>query len=243
MNRPSIPDLLADLENGEPVEHLRPLRADPSFGPKLVVPQSIRRVYRGLHGDFRTVQPLLGTAAYSDNLFGTVNVAYTPFKYRLDVAPRLRTRRGEAWSIYSKNAAYFSIPPLKGRRPAQGVWSLLLMYEFRTEEYRPHFWINPLDRSWDLDTRSEIEFGQTFYVNYRPLPVTCAFARIDRMTGTMKQRGRDAQDALCSLLADLTPSDEWHPPPRPEKPPAKKRYKLRLPSSTMADDDHQDQRG
>lgn len=222
-----LQSLLTDLNCGDPVEHYRPLRADAKWSSKLVVPQSVTRVFRGVYGDFRTVQPLLGTHAYSDRVFGTTQVAYIPFRYRLDVAPKVRQRsRADRWNVYSENAVLYSTPQVTGRRPDMGIWCLLLMYIFETEEHRKNFWVNPLDKDWDLENRDEAEYGMTYYVDHRPLPVTCAYARVDKMSGTMQKRNREASGALCSMLDDLIPVDEWRPDPRGAKPPPAKRYKL-----------------
>jgi hypothetical protein len=223
----SLRNLLTELSCGDPVEHYRPLRADPRWSNKLVVPQPVTRVFRGLHGDFRTVQPLLGTEAFGDRTFGTTQVAYIPFRYRLDVTPKMRKRhRVDRWSIYPQNAALYSIPPLTGRRPDLGIWCCLLMYVFTGEEHRKSFWVNPIDTVWDLENRDEAEYGMTYYVDHRPLPVTCAFARIDKMSGTMHKRSDEAMSALVSMLNHNIPADEWRPEPRKARPAAPTRYKL-----------------
>jgi hypothetical protein len=223
----ALQTLLTELESGDPVEHYRPLRHEERWRPKLVVPQCVTRVYRGLWGDQRIVQPLLGTQAQRDELLGTVKAAYTPMRYRMDVKPGTRKHHwSDRWNVYPEKAAYFSTPTLTGRRPADKLWCLLLMYEFESEQHRPAFWINPLDSDWDFPSRGEMEQGDTFYVSHYPLPVSVAFVRVDQMHGTMKQRQTDAQSTLLSLTNDCVPSDEWKPPPRDEKPPPKRRSKL-----------------
>lgn len=222
-----LKSLWAELENGDPIEHYRPRRDTKPWQEKLVVSQCIMRIYRGLWGNLRTVQPLLGAEALDDRKLGTVKALHTPIRYRIDVTPKIRKYHwADTWNIYPNHAAYNSTPPLKGRRPDKGIWCLLLMYVFKTEEHRPSFWVNPLDPDWDFDTQNETTCGQTFYVDHRPIPVTTAFVRIDKMTGTMQHRGHDTRDTLVSLLNDLTPKDEWRPPEREEKPAAEKRCRL-----------------
>lgn len=223
----ALRNLWVELENGDPIEHHRPKRDQKPWREKLVVPQCVTRVYRGFWGDLRTVQPLLGDHTSDDYKLGTIETSYTPIRYRMDVAPRMRKQHwADAWNIYPNHATYHSTPPLKGRRPDKGIWCMLLMYVFETEEHRPSFWVNPLDPAWDVEERGEMSFGQTFYVNHQPIPATAAFVRIDKLTGTMRHRSEDAKDALVSLLNDLTPPDEWRPPPREEKPPPPKRCKF-----------------
>lgn len=227
VDKRTLQNFLLELEAGDPVEQYRPMRQESPWREKLTVPQAVPRIYRGLYGDLRTVQPLLGIKVHSGDTFGTVQVPYVPLRYRLDVTPKVRHRhRADPWSIFPESAAYFSTPPLKGRRPDRGLWCILMMYAFTDEKHRQSFWINPLDKDWDLDTRSEIEYGQTFYVGHQPLPVTCAFVQIDKTKGTMKQRGKDAIDALCSLLRDETPRNEWRPQPRDPKAPPPKKHRL-----------------
>ena len=199
---PALQNFLVELENGDPIEHYRPRRSHETWKGKLVVPQCVTRIYQGLWGDLRTMQPLLGSPL------------------RMDVTPKTRKLHwADTWNVYPEHAVYDSTPPLRGRRPSKGIWCALIMYVFKNEEDRPSFWVNPMETAWDFDTRTDTSYGQTFYVSHRPLPVTTAFVRIDQMHGTMRHRGIDAREALVSLLNDLTPSDEWRPPAREEKPP------------------------
>lgn len=219
--------ILIELESGDPVEHYRPSRSEEPWRTKLVVPQCVTRIYRGLWGDQRIVQPLLGLEVNSVNLLGTVQAAYTPLRYRMDVKPKTRKHNwSDRWNIYPEKAAYFATPTLTGRRPSDKLWCLLLMYTFDSEQHRPSFWVNPLDTDWDFPSRGEMEYGETFYVSHYPLPVTVSFIQVDKMHGTMKQRQIDAQDALVSLTNDQVPVDEWRPPTREEKPAPRRRAKL-----------------